>query len=107
MFSSAVKEIVATLDLERTLGHIVGTAAATMPADSGLVFLQGKAEECYQVRASYLLPLPDEQIDEISFAPGEGVPGWVVTEGQPLIIVDAQVDERCIRSSSKRVCNPC
>lgn len=94
LFSSAAKEIVATLDLERTLGHIVGTAAATMPADSGLIFLLDEERGCYTVRASYALPLPDEQVNAISFPAGEGVPGWVVTEGAPLIIADAQGDER-------------
>jgi PAS domain S-box-containing protein len=94
LFSEIAGEIVATLDPQKTLGRIVATAVETLPATSGLIFLLDEETQRYTVRAHYLLPLLDGQTEQISFAAGEGVPGWVVTQGQPLIISDAQTDER-------------
>jgi len=93
-FSGIAKEIVATLDPQVTLGRILSTAVETLPADSGLVFLLDEKSQRYAVRAFHQLPLPDELVDRISFATQEGVPGWVATEGQALVISNAQEDER-------------
>ena len=93
-FSEIAKEIVGALDQQRTLGRIVGTAVETLPADSGLVFLLDEKSGRYTVRISYLLPALDGQEDQVSFAAGEGVPGWVATEGDALLIAEAQQDER-------------
>jgi PAS domain S-box-containing protein len=94
LFSEIAGEIVATLEPQKTLGRIVATAVETLPATSGLVFLLDEDTRRYTVRARYLLPLLDGQADQVSFAVGEGLPGWVATHGQPLIIADAQTDER-------------
>jgi two-component system phosphate regulon sensor histidine kinase PhoR len=94
LFSEIAGEIVATLDPQKTLGRIVATAVETLPATSGLIFLLDEQTQRYTVRTHYLLPLLDGQTEQISFAAGEGVPGWVVTQGQPLIISDAQTNER-------------
>jgi two-component system phosphate regulon sensor histidine kinase PhoR len=94
LFSEIAGEIVATLDPQKTLGRIVATAVETLPATSGLIFLLDETSQRYTVRAHYLLPLLDGQTEQVSFAAGEGVPGWVVTQGQPLIIADAQTDAR-------------
>jgi PAS domain S-box-containing protein len=94
LFSEIAGEIVATLDPQKTLGRIVATAVETLPATSGLVFLLDEESQRYTVRVHYLLPLLDGQTDKISFAVGEGVPGWVMVQGQPLIIPNAQSDER-------------
>jgi len=93
-FSAIAKEIVAPLDPERTLGHIVGTAVESLPADSGLIFLLDEESQRYTVQASYLLPVLDDQADQIAFPAGEGVPGWVTTKGGPIIITNAQQDQR-------------
>ncbi len=93
-FSDIAKEIVGALDQQRTLGRIVGTAVETLPADSGLVFLLDEKSGRYTLRISYLLPALDGQEDQVSFAAGEGVPGWVATEGDALLIAEAQQDER-------------
>ncbi len=94
LFSNIAREIVATLDPQRTLGRIVATAVESLPADSGLVFLLDEENQQYTVHASYLLPLSSEEAEQVSFAAGEGVPGWVITQGRPLIIAEAQLDER-------------
>ncbi|MBN1813963.1 MAG: GAF domain-containing protein [Anaerolineae bacterium] len=94
LFSEIAGEIVATLDPQKTLGRIVATAVETLPATSGLIFLLDEESQRYTVRVHYLLPLLDGQTEQVSFAVGEGVPGWVVIQGQPLIISDVQTDER-------------
>jgi signal transduction histidine kinase len=94
LFSEIAGEIVATLEPQKTLGRIVATAVETLPATSGLIFLLDQESGRYTVRTHYLLPLLDGQTEQISFAADEGVPSWVVIQGQPLIISDAQSDER-------------
>jgi signal transduction histidine kinase len=94
LFSEIAGEIVATLEPQKTLGRIVATAVETLPATSGLIFLLDEESGRYTVRTHYLLPLLDGQTEQISFAADEGVPSWVVIQGQPLIISDAQSDER-------------
>jgi PAS domain S-box-containing protein len=94
LFSEIAGEIVATLEPQKTLGRIVATAVETLPATSGLIFLLDEQTQRYTVSTRYLLPLLDGQSDQFSFAAEEGAPGWVMVQGQPLIIPDAQSDER-------------
>lgn len=94
LFSEIAREIVVTLDPQKTLGRIVGTAVETLPGTYGLIFLLDEESQRYTVEAHYLLPLADRLVQQISFSVGEGVPGWVVVQGEPLIIHDAQQDPR-------------
>jgi two-component system NtrC family sensor kinase len=93
-FSTIAKEIVASLDPQRTLDNILDTTVETLPAHSGLVFLLDEESQQYKVQAFCQLPLPEEQVKDLSFTLIEGVPSWVATEGDPLVITDAQRDER-------------
>ena len=94
LFSSIARDIVSTLDFQKTLERVVSTAVETMPVDSGLVFLLDEQSQRYTIRASYRLPVSGEWLDQITFALDEGVPGWVTTQGHALIIDDAESDER-------------
>ncbi len=94
LFSSIAHEVVATLDLQRTLGRIVGTAVETLPATSGLILLRDEERRGYAVRIHYVLPLTDREVELLDFSTHDPVPGWVALDGPPLIISDAQNDER-------------
>jgi signal transduction histidine kinase len=88
----AGREIAATLDLERTLQLVISQAARTLPMDAGALFVVDEQTQRHRVAASHNLA-PDD-IDRITFAFDEGVPGWVVHHRQPLIVPDATTDPR-------------
>lgn len=72
--SEAGREIAASLDLERTLQLVITQAAKTLPMDASALFLLDEQAQRHRVMASYNLA-PDD-IDRITFAFHEGVPGW-------------------------------
>lgn len=89
---AAGQEIAASLDLERTLHLVMQKAAETLPMDAGVLFVRNEAIQRYVVAVSH--NIPPKQVDSITFAFNEGVPGWAVTHRQPLIIDDARQDAR-------------
>lgn len=88
----AGREIAASLDLDRTLRLVMQKAAETLPMDAGVLFVRNEALQRYVVAVSH--NIPSEQVDSITFAFNEGVPGWAVTHRQPLLIDDARQDTR-------------
>jgi len=90
--SEAGREIAASRDLDRTLHLVMTKAAETLPMDAGALFVFDDTAQLYRVAVSHNLP-PD-QVDKITFAFDEGVPGWAVNHRQPLIINDASTDSR-------------
>ena len=90
--SEAGREIAASHDLDRTLHLVMAKAAETLPMDAGALFVFDDTAQIYRVAVSHNLP-PD-QVDKITFAFDEGVPGWVVKHRRPLIINDAAADSR-------------
>lgn len=90
--SEAGREIAASLDLERTLQLVITKAAETLPMDAGVLFVFDETSSLYRIAVSH--NVPPEEVDKITFAFDEGVPGWVVNNRQPLVIGDARKDER-------------
>ncbi|HRQ42078.1 MAG TPA: ATP-binding protein [Chloroflexota bacterium] len=89
---AAGREIAASLDLDRTLHLVMQKAAETLPMDAGVLFIWDEASQLYRVAVSH--NLPPEQVERITFAFNEGVPGWTVQHRQPLVIDDARLDAR-------------
>jgi two-component system NtrC family sensor kinase len=90
--SEAGRQIAASHDLDRTLQLVMTKAAETLPMDAGALFVFDESTRLYRVVVSH--NLPPEQVDQITFAFDEGVPGWVLTHRQSLIISDARLDDR-------------
>ncbi len=90
--NEAGREIAASIDLDRTLQLVMSKAAETLPMDAGALFVFDPVSELYRVAVSHNLP-PDE-VEKITFAFHEGVPGWVVQHQEPLIIANASNDDR-------------
>lgn len=88
----AGREIAASLDLDRTFRLVMQKAAETLPMDAGVLFIRDEAAQLYRVAVSH--NMPPEQVEAITFAFNEGVPGWVVQHRRHLIIDDARVDAR-------------
>jgi signal transduction histidine kinase len=90
--SEAGRQIAASHDLDRTLQLVMTKAAETLPMDAGALFVFDESTHLYRVVVSH--NLPPEQVDQITFAFDEGVPGWVLAHRQSLIINDARLDDR-------------
>jgi signal transduction histidine kinase len=90
--SEAGRQIAASHDLDRTLQLVMIKAAETLPMDAGALFVFDENTQLYRVVVSH--NLPPEQVDQITFAFDEGVPGWVLAQRQSLIINDARLDAR-------------
>jgi signal transduction histidine kinase len=88
----AGREIATTQDLDRTLRQLMIKAAETLPMDAGILFLRDEDSQLYRVAVSH--HLPQEEVEKITVAFDEGVPGWVVQHERPLIINDAKQDSR-------------
>ncbi|MFO7678483.1 MAG: ATP-binding protein [Chloroflexota bacterium] len=88
----AGREIAASLDLDRTLHLVMQKAAETLPIDAGVLFILDQTSQHHRVAVSH--NIPPEQVDTITFAFNEGVPGWVRQQRQSLIIDDARLDAR-------------
>ncbi len=88
----AGREIAASLDLDRTLRLVMQKAAETLPMDAGVLFIRDETLQRYVVAVSH--NIPSDQVQSMTFAFDEGVPGWAVQQRQPLIIDDARLDAR-------------
>ncbi len=88
----AGREIATAQDLNRTLRQLMLKAAETLPMDAGILFLRDEDSQLYRVAVSH--HLPQKEVDKISFAFDEGIPGWVVQHERPLIINNAAQDSR-------------
>ncbi len=90
--SAASREIATSPDLQGTLRLVMDKAAQTLPMDAGVLFLLDAPSQRFEVAISY--NLTPERVARITFAFDEGVPGWVVSHQEPLMIADATQDAR-------------
>ena len=90
--NEAGREIAASLDLGRTLQLVMSKAAETLPMDAGALFVFDNESQLYRVAVSH--NLPPAEVEKITFAFDQGVPGWVVRHQEPLIIDNAAADDR-------------
>jgi two-component system NtrC family sensor kinase len=85
--SAASREIATSPDLQGTLRLVMDKAAQTLPMDAGALFLLDAPSQRFEVAISY--NLTPERVARITFAFDEGVPGWVVSHQEALLIDDA------------------
>ena len=90
--SAASREIATSPDLQGTLRLVMDKAAQTLPMDAGALFLLDAASQRFEVAIS--TNLTPERVARITFAFDEGVPGWVVSHQEALLIDDAALDDR-------------
>src|SRR5580692_7907145 len=69
---------------------ILAVAARALHADSGIVAFQNPESGKLEIEAGIGLPADAER----SFAPGQGIPGWVAWHGKPALVADSSADLR-------------
>jgi signal transduction histidine kinase len=70
--------------------EILSIASRAFASDSGLVAFQNPETGKLEIEASFGLP-PEASL---SFAPGQGVPGWVAWHAKPVLVPDTLADLR-------------
>jgi signal transduction histidine kinase len=70
--------------------EILAITAKAFAADSGLVAFQNPETGKLEIEASLGLPTDAD----LSFAPGQGVPGWVAWHAKPVLVADTLADLR-------------
>ncbi len=77
--------------IDRTLGHLnseIGSVMLVQPDGS--------------LKISYAQGLPDEIVSTARVEAGEGIAGYVVASGEPLLVADVEQDSRFRRSNHER-----
>ncbi len=69
---------------------ILAVAARALAADSGIVAFQNPETGKLEIEAELGLPPGADR----SFAPGQGVPGWVAWHGTPTLVPESSADSR-------------
>jgi signal transduction histidine kinase len=69
---------------------ILAVAARALSADSGIVAFQNPETGRLEIEAELGLPADAGR----SFAPGQGIPGWVAWHGKPALVPDSSADLR-------------
>jgi signal transduction histidine kinase len=70
--------------------EILSIASAAFAADGGIVAFQNPETGRLEIEAAVGLPADAER----SFAPGQGIPGWVAWHGRPALVADTSADAR-------------
>jgi PAS domain S-box-containing protein len=92
LFARVGHILVSSLDLETALGGILDQTLAAIDADVALIHLLDRPGSRLRLQAAR--GVPDEELQDAAFAPGEGVSGRVLLDGKPLRGLDLQRDPR-------------
>jgi signal transduction histidine kinase len=70
--------------------EVLAIASAAFAADGGIVAFQNPETGRLEIEAAVGLPSDADR----SFAPGQGIPGWVAWHGRPALVADSSSDAR-------------
>jgi len=89
-------ELVASLEMDRVLSEALSLLQRAVRATRSSVILVDPASGALTYRAAigHTVPIPLGGM-AAPFNRDEGIVGWVLSEGQPLLIPDVRQDERC------------
>jgi len=85
-------QLSSTLSLEELLGMILSTATELLDAETSSLFLLD--EETGDLTVEVAAGEPAESVVKQRVPAGEGVVGWVVTNGEPAVVEDPTGDDR-------------
>lgn len=93
--------LTSSLDLQEVLSVIMGKVSTLLtPKFWSLLLVDRETDELYfEIAVSPVA----EALKKVRLKLGEGIAGWVAANGQPLLIADAQQDERFVRYEDTKV----
>lgn len=87
-----ISEINSTLNLDKVLDLIIQKGIQVVGAERGSLMLFDHEKEELYIKSS--LGLNKKTVSAVRIAPGEGIAGWVLKEGKPLLIKKGAKDPR-------------
>lgn len=94
------RQVVSALDLNEALGKVVEAATLVTPAQTCSLMIYDEHADELRVQASQGLEL--ESVKRAVFRKGEGLAGWALERGEPLVVSDARADERFVRLTGQQ-----
>ena len=92
MFESISRAISSTLHLEKLLEKIMNITKSVIGAEACSILLLD--ESTGELVFTVALGVKGEEVKEVRIKRGQGIAGWVLENGEPLLIRDARQDER-------------
>ena len=100
LFNSTSRAISSTLDLARLLEKIVNITESALDAEACSILLldESTGDLLFTVASGDKA----DEVKKFRIKPGQGIAGWVLAHGRPLLISDAESDERFYREVDKK-----
>ena len=95
VFHEIGKALTSTLNLNQVLQVIMEKISTLFQPDSWSLLLVD--EQTGELYFEIAIGKAAESLKEVRLKPGEGIAGWVATQGEPLVLPDAYADKRFAR----------
>lgn len=100
LFERISKAISSTLDLQRLLEQVMEITKSVMEAEAcSVLLLDGASQELV-----FKVALGDkgDEVREFRIKPGQGIAGWVLEHGKPLLVGDVKTDGRFYKAVDEK-----
>lgn len=94
-----IRDFTSTLAVHEVIERLLDRILLHLDSEIGSVLLRDPSD---QLRIVQSRGLPEEVVAETRIGPGEGISGWVVDNGRPLLIADVEQDARFQRRNHER-----
>ncbi len=94
-----IRDVTGTLSVREVLDRLIGRALVHLDAEMGSILLSQPDDH---LRIVVARGLPPDVVDDTSVKPNEGITGYVMRSGEPLLIEDIEQDPRFQRRNHER-----
>ena len=95
MMAETTRMIVSSLDLSEVLNQVLSRVVGLLGVEAGSIALTDEATGDLVFRSA--TGPKSASIKDLRLKPGQGVAGWVVQNGRPLVVADTRLDDRFYR----------
>jgi PAS domain S-box-containing protein len=92
LMAETTRMIVSSLDLDEVLNQVLTRVVALLGVEAGSIALTEESSHDLVFRSA--TGPKSASIKDLRLKPGQGVAGWVVQNGRPLVVADTRIDER-------------
>jgi NtrC-family two-component system sensor histidine kinase KinB len=95
LMAETTRMIVSSLDLSEVLNQVLSRVVSLLGVEAGSIALTDEANSDLVFRSA--TGPKGASIIDLRLKPGQGVAGWVVQNGRPLVVADTRLDDRFYR----------
>jgi PAS domain S-box-containing protein len=92
LMAETTRMIVSSLDLDEVLNQVLSRVVALLGVEAGSIALTDASTGDLVYRSA--TGPKSASIKDLRLKPGQGVAGWVVQNGRPLVVADTRLDDR-------------